>query len=314
MEQSQGQYEQGPDSFNPHKLNALMHDLDDYNAQFSIGAMMARKIFSALEDKDTSSLADQITDEQENQALTAAALDAIHADTLQTTGLSLEPVAGKSAVMFAEGNQVGNGELRVNISDGNRFLGFLGSLDPDTAQRTGTTHSLARLANTLSLQVLDNYDLKNPTPEALELVGRLERISEEYRRLGVEGPGVTKFSTYLAHSRAGDLREFVGIQRQGLMQAPGNFGPADWQTDATPEFLNRKWGDALRLLDAAKQNPRATALHDSLREHLAACATHAQDFLATHPGYYGPLVMADMASTLEQARLDLQADEAPSNS
>ncbi|MEK7616549.1 MAG: hypothetical protein AAB414_00650 [Patescibacteria group bacterium] len=266
------------------KIPAVSHlfsDIDRYNQQFSMGAMMARSLFSVVrfEDDDEPRAPDSLGREEDHQKMTASALAVIHKDTLDKIGLSLEPVSGKGATLMVLGQQAGEGQMRINVSNRNRFVSFLGALEPELVEQTGLKQNLEGLSAVLVQQVLDNYDLQEPTDEALQLLGGLGNIVDQYNRLGMER-AVNRLETYLQHARQGDLREYVAIERRALLSEPGqNFGPADWPIDTTPEGLEGRWNEALAILRAAKENPKAHELYQQLADHLTKCIKIAREYV-----------------------------------
>ena len=80
-----------------------------------------------------------------------------------------------------------------------------------------------------------------------------KKIIDEYKRLGM-ADAVTKLEDYFNHGMTGDLREYVSIERKGLLSPPGKFfGPADWQIDSSPSYLEARWNEAISILEIAKK-------------------------------------------------------------
>lgn len=285
-------------------INHLFFDISRYNSQFSMGAMMSRSLLSFIRfedetgDDEPAGSAVNLAGEEEYQQMTASALDVIHRDTLDKIGLSLEPVA-KGATLMAMGEEASTGQMRVNIADKNRFTSFLGALEPEQIEQTGLKVNLESLSGVLAQQVLDNYDLQQPSDEALQLFGSLSTIVDQYHRLGME-EAVGQLETYLQHARQGDLREYIAVEQTRLFQEPGKgFGPADWQTDSSPEFLENRWNEALTILMMAKDNPKAQALYVRLRDHLVECAKLARNDSKSLEESYTPEVRAELRKILD---------------
>ncbi len=270
-------------------VNHLFADIDRHNQQFSMASMMARSIFRHVRFEDETNkepVPASLSGEEDHQQMNASALVVIHKETLNKIGLSLEPVSGKGAVLMYEGEEAGEGEMRINVSNRNRFIPFLEALAPDQVEETGLKPNLESLSKVLSQQVLDHYDLKEPNDEALQLLGGLGKIIDEYKRLGMS-KAVTRLETYLNHARQGDLREFVAVENAGLLSEPGKyFGPADWQGDSTPAGLRQRWDEALRVVKTAKANPKAGSLYKQLSEHLIKCIKIARN--DPSPANYSP--------------------------
>lgn len=289
-------------------VSHLFVDIRNYNDQFSLGRMMARGLLSHLRDEDS------FENASEHQLITAEALSAIHQGTLNRIGLSLEPVHG-GATFMAMGAQASSGEIRVNVSDGNRFTFFLRALQPQQIEATGLKPNLEDLSGILAQQVLSHYDLKEPSDETLQLLGNLGNIVDEYKRLGM-GEAVLRLETYLQHARQGDLREFVLIERNGYLSEPGrNFGPADWEKDTTPEGLEARWTDTLNALIMTRNNPQAQALYQQLGSHLLRCLGIAREFIRTAATseYHSQEIKDKMDQVLEEAAERLKSITADQN-
>lgn len=262
----------GPYEVNLTAVNHLFTDIAKYNEKFSLGSMMARQIFSIFPmEGDEPRVPKGPGGEEEHQQMTASALNIIHQNTLEQIGLSLEPVSGKKATLMGLGEVAGEGEMRANVINRNRFTSFLGALTPEVVETTGLKSGLESLSGVLAQQIFDHYNLQKPSDEMLELFGGLGNIVNEYKRLGM-GKKIENLATYLQHARQGDLREFVVIERDGLFSEPGKFfGPADWQMDSTSQGPQERWNRALSILQLAKNNPNARELYEKLGNHLLNC-------------------------------------------
>jgi len=257
-------------------VDSLFQSIASYNDQFSLGKSMFSLVMQHMErnmkpedEQVNTPLTSKI--DEESQHMSASALSVIHESTLNNIGLSLEPVSGKSATIYSSEGAVGTGEMRLNIKDREQFGAFLKALTPEQVSQTPLGSHLGELTGILNKQILDNYDLKEPDDSALTFLGSLDGIVTEYRRLGLDEPA-EQMGEYLEHSRAGNLREFVALRTSGLLQEPGNgFGPADWQIDASPQFLQRKWLEALRLLRHLRNNPKSQEMYKQLFDHLNKC-------------------------------------------
>lgn len=253
-----------------YEINALFTDINRFNGQFSMPSLLVSLFrFHAGSEEDLESLKLSSLGEQA-QMLTAAGIKLIHDKVLDRVGLAIEPVSGKHGVVFAEGQEAGVGEIRINIMDRSRFLSFLRALNSQHLQDSDLRNNLQKLSDILVQQICDHYNLHEPSDEALQLLGSLGNIVNEYKRLGIEG--TERPETYLKHARQGDLREYILIEREGLLSEPGKyFGPADWQKDAGPDFLKARWNRALRILQMARENPNAQDFYHQLYAHLSKC-------------------------------------------
>lgn len=265
-----------PISVNLGQVVNLFGDIEKYNGQFSMGSMMARMIFSHFEKDEVieNELPTNLTDEEGNQQVNAFFLASSYKDLLNNIGLSLEPVSGKKASIHGEEGSAGEGEMRINISSQENFTSFLSALKPERMEIPGLKNYLEKLPAILSVQVLDHYNLVFPEKETVQLFTGLEKIITEYKRLGM-GESVIGLERYLEHGKIGDLREFVAIERRHLYSESGQWGPADWQKDSSPAYLESEWNEAIAILEMARANPKAQALFKKLISHLMRCVNIA---------------------------------------
>lgn len=300
-------------------INSLFQDIDVYNQQFSMGSMMFSILTEGLNSQDFVDVDsdntpakpikpfDRITEQQ--QHMTASGINAIHEAELKNLGLSLEPVSGKKAFVAFGDQVVGEGEMRLNIADKNQFLAFLKALSPDQVSQTPLEQNLTSLTNSLTNQILDNYDLKQPTDEALVFLGSLGTMVDEYKRLGLSAQ-IEGLEELLAHSKEGNLREFIALKTSGLMQEPGvGFGPADWVKDVSPDGLSQRWDRAFLILSAMRENPKAHEMYKRLFAQLNTCMPIAKNNLS-EVKYYTPEHRAELAEILNDVQQKLVGLEA----
>ncbi len=295
-------------------VDSLFQGIASYNDQFSLGksmfSLLMQNIERNIEDEEgeeSPPLTNKI--DEQSQHMSASALSVIHETTLNNIGLSLEPVSGKSTTIYSSEGAVSTGEMRLNIKDRDQFGAFLKALTPDQVSQTPLGGHLGELTGILNKQILDNYDLSQPDDAALTFLGSLDGVVSEYKRLGL-GEQADQMGEYLEHARAGNLREYVALKTSGLLQEPGDgFGPADWQKDASSDFLRSRRDGALQLLRAMRNNPNAEDMYKNLLTHLNKCVSIAQGNLPEIQ-YYTPQAKQMLAEELKNAEEGLAAFEA----
>ena len=254
--------------------------IDKYNNQFSLGSMMGKAVLTHLEEAKNyteknedwaGTLTSFSNDVKNDQQAESFFLIAANKATMDRIGLSLKPVSGKIGRIITEVDDIGEGQIRINVSNHEYFTSFLAALKPEQITEDGIQKDLKNIAESLAKQVLDEYDLLAPGDEAMQLFGGMEKIIEEYKRMGM-GKSVEELENYLNHGKIGDLREYVTITRKGYLSPPGkSFGPADWQSDSTPEKLEERWNEALDILLSTLKNPKAIELSKQMYQHLISC-------------------------------------------
>ena len=270
-------------SINSKNINELFSDMEKYNHQFSIGAMLARSIFNVFEPNIESSKneiqktpVEHLNEETDNQQINAFFVISKHKNTLEKIGLSLIPSTEVANIsLMKDGGQANQVQMMINIASKDHFIAFLGELQPSQMEPAGLKHNLEKIISMLSQQILKSYDLLAPNQEAMELFAGMKKIIEEYKRLGMN-ESILEIEEYYKHGTQGSLREFVAIKQKGLFSPPGKFfGPADWQIDSTPDMLEKRWNEATFILNSVKENPKAIELFEKLSEHLNMCVIHA---------------------------------------
>ena len=303
------------------QFNELMGAVDEYKHQSSLGGVMARVFIRSVREASLSSPATEAPDEVgdktrehtvregDRQKMASSVLGITQASTLEALGLSLEPISGKRGMFVSSKEGTTElGEMRLNVVDREKFTAFLATLSPKQIAEGKTSAHLAEFMKILEKQVGDQYDWDNPPDEALELVGGLEHIVGEYERLGLgEQRAVVGLKAGLHHAHEGTLREYLLVSNKTLFKEPGEgFGPADWQRDTTEEQLTKKWHEALEVLEAVKQNQKASELYAQLRDHLRKCVDSAVEDLKELPEKeYSRGRKESLGKVLERAQLEL---------
>jgi hypothetical protein len=294
-----------PIAVSVHDVRDFFGDINRYNNHFSVGSMLGRLLDEPIQRKpeEQAPVLTTLGLEESNQQAESFIVAAKHKQLLNDIGLTLEPVSGKSNEIMALGESAGAGEMRINISDKDRFVSFLGAIKPEQIDEVKLRTTLETIPSILSNQILDAYDLQAPGETAMQLFSSMDTIVTEYKRLGM-GDAVSRLETYLIYGKQGDLREYISIEKQGLFAEPGiTFGPATWQTDMLPQMLEDKWRDAFQVLEMLRQNPNGKNLYSALRDQLIRCADFALTEQQTRGvSRFAPAVRTHITSILEQAK------------
>ncbi len=289
-------------------VELLFIDLEKYNSQFGMGAMLGRLVKNAMfTEEPEPEIEATVRNEETNQQASAFFLAGTHKSTLENLGLSIEPITGGASVAF-NGESAASGQIRFNVQNQDTLTAFLGAIRSDHLTTTGIRSNLEGLADILTRQIADHYNFSDMvlTEDMSQLFGSMEKIIGEYKRLGLNG-NVHQLETYLTHGKAGDLREFIFTERAGLLKEPGKgFGPADWQRDSTPEYLRGRWNQTLQILEIAKANPRAKDLSDQLQNHLTMCVNSALDNLGVL-SYLSPTQRQESEQVLREMKAVLES-------
>jgi len=257
-------------------VETLFEGIKKYNDQFTIERVLERSRVSNFEEEkppwpvDNKSLIKEVV----NQEILAINLSCRYEQTLKQIGLTLEPVSGKRVTFIDNDTYIGDGELRLNIVDGERFVSFLSVLSPDQVVNPNLKDNLKNLSKIFTSQILNQYDLSNPNDEALQLFGHMAGIIDQYKRLGL-GDSIEKMEIYLTHMRQGNLREYVAIEKEILFKGCDYWRLVKWQTEPFPYRLRERWDKAFEVLRAIGVNPKARELYEKLINNLKNCVDEA---------------------------------------
>ncbi|MFH1367005.1 MAG: hypothetical protein ABIH38_03380 [Patescibacteria group bacterium] len=259
-------------------LNSLQKEAEEYNHRFNAGTMMADMLKAHVRNEE---LPPQKATDRE-PPLERIKLQ--YADLIGRTGISLETI-GTNRIFGADGERQAS-ELRFNLSDRNKFIEYLKSIPPENLSPS-QAEGLKTVAESLTTQLAQEYQVTNPKDERMiELLGGLKEMNQAYDRLDPEkqnglSRAVERLKKYDRASQGKHLKEYIAVEKAGLMAEVGgrNFGPSQWHTDATPEFYEEHWQQALEILKSLGDNPQAQNLQDQVRENLKASLAHARENL-----------------------------------
>ena len=277
-------------------FNEAMGAISEHNNQFSTGKMMARTLLTIVEkqgrvqdlvdegaarqeaEETVAFVGDGSLPMSEEEQMARSVVGITNAPALESTGLTLSPLR-TTATMYGNGTEQSVGEVRLQITDGSRFSGFLQEVNPDSADdrfKGNVTNVVTSLVHEAQLAISD--DAEEAT--ALETLAYGQGIVAGLERIGLADEPVTEDLRLLhEHAQRGDVKEYVLADMKQLLLAPDDqrFGPADWQRDATPDVLASLWSDTVGVLKSTKANPKATELFDQMLSSVSA----SLDFAST---------------------------------
>ena len=172
-------------------------------------------------------------------------------------------------------------EMRLNVSDSKKFIAYLTFLKENNIT-TEEKESLVSVASILEKQFIGQYDVSDPNDDRfLVLIGGLGKIVTLYEELGL-ADSIQKLKELLEAARSKSLKELLLVEKKGYLRPHDvGFGPAKWHTDATPEFYEKSWDEAIRVYKETLENPRAMELSEKLRTHLIEAIEIARKDIAS---------------------------------
>ncbi len=261
-------------------VSPLISEMNEYNKQFSMGRTMGRIMEGAARGEDIDA-----NDHAHQKEVSLIAAKQKFDPILYRVGLDMESVEKER--MFTSKATFAAAEVRINISDREKFLLYLQELDPKKITE-GQARSLAAVFESLTKQLKKEYQVDNPEDNRMiELLAGLDKILGEVERIDPQGQlGIFEASkslrTYHEALEEGHLKEYVLAERAGLLIEVGEnrFGPSRWHIDSSPEYYQKRWEQALSVVQTVKKNPRAGEFFAKLKDLLERSAKYALDDLA----------------------------------
>lgn len=288
LDQPNPSAEFGSQAADVNAFNDIVGEVEKHNAQFSLGAMLARTIVDrvAIGQKAESLIAEGANPEEaeetaefigidrmpveEEQLMMRELLGITNGSVLDAAGLAISPLR-KDFTVFGNVGMQSVGKVRLRIADGGKFSGFLFAVKEDAV--TDILQGNIRSTVQGTVQEVEEAVLTEPdNPMISETLAYAEGISAGLERLGIKSPEAERLKVLATHATQGDIREYVKADKLQLLTKPEDqaFGPAQWQQDATGEYLNKRWGEILSTIKEAQANPKASELSSQL---LAAART-----------------------------------------
>ncbi|MDX9893163.1 MAG: hypothetical protein RB292_01995 [Patescibacteria group bacterium] len=267
----------------PQGLTRLLEELHEYDDYYNVGAIMGRIIKKSIPERFNES------DESKGEELSVENLRRRNIEILDDAGLELQPVAtGALTTADQEGipEKKRGSTMRLNLQDGKKFVSYLGRLNPDM-MNDNDRGTLEEMANILTVQLKGQYNLESADDRLLELMGNLDEIIQEYKRLGA-GDCVVDLEKILEKAREGALREYMMAEKLNLHKPFRKEGfILNWQQDITPGGLEEKWNNVLDTLHQINQNPKAKDIYaQAVSTAKEAVSNAIAEVLAWKKDYY----------------------------
>lgn len=276
-------------------FNETITTINHHNDQFSLGALMARVMIDRVDEAQrTQELMDVgATWEEAEQTVAFVGSDELpfsekeqmarsivgvtNAPVLEATGLTLSPLREVGTIYGVQGEQ-SVGEVRLQVADGGKFSNFLLAVNPEDATEdfqqtaTGVVGNLIDEAKSAIASGADEQTVFETLAYGRGIIAGLEHIGLGEASVADELLGLYEYA------QQGDIREYVKAGNIGLLTKPEEqgFGPANWQRDASPEYLFTRWNEVLDVARAAKANPEAKDLFAQLIQSAQSCLDYAK--------------------------------------
>jgi hypothetical protein len=264
-------------------FNEAIGAIKTHNDQFSLGKLMAGALIDHI---DESGRAQELVEAgvpleeaeatiawvgtnkvpmSEEEQMARSIVGVTNAPVLEATGLTLSPLR-KTATMFSSKGQQSVGRVRLNVTDGGKFSGFLLATKPEDIDESFRKNSES-VVSSLVEETSDAIATDADDQAVLETLAYGNGIIAGLEHIGLgESPAAQKLSALTEHTQQGDVKEWVLASRIGLLEEPEKqqFGPSQWQGDATPKYLSDRWGEVIAIIKMAKDNPRSSSLFTQL--------------------------------------------------
>jgi hypothetical protein len=313
-------------------FNETIGAVRTHNNQFGLGNLLARTMLDHLDEaqkaqelveagathqeaEQTAAFvgSDKVPLNEEEQ-MARAIVGVTNAPVLEATGLTLSPLRVTSTMFSSKGEQ-SVGRVRLQVTDGSKFSSFLLAVNPADINEDFQENS-AGVVSGLIAEASDAIANDTDRQAAIETLAYGKGIVAGLKHIGLaESPATDELLTLYEHAQNGDVKEYVQADNLGLLKEPEEqgFGPAQWQRDATAEYLASHWGRVLEVVKAAKTNPNAKELFAQLTRSAQASLDYAKaDWAkAKAAGYGGGSYGKGFEKTFETVGLELSLITSP---
>jgi hypothetical protein len=261
----------------------------------ALGRMLTGVIDSGGEPDMQKAQADVTIEAAQGARVGLGELNTKHEKVLQRFGLRLAHEAG-------EGLKHGlpSGPIMMKIDNVHTFLRYAQSI-PAQTEANGSSDAFKTLLKTVENQIAST-NFQHPSPEEKSLLENIDALRDAFERIApdLDRTRLQKYAEFRDR-----LEQYLIIERTGLWNPPGqNFGPADWVRDAGPEWIDKKWTDAIKVVNEQKALGDA-GVGEELRKHLLMCVQKAQEFLAGSS--YSRNVKGQFTEILEKTKKELES-------
>lgn len=266
-------------------FNDAISALNEHNSQFSLGKLMADALIESAEESarihdltEAGATEDEARQTvefvggdkvpfSEEEEMARSVLGITNAHVLGQTGLGLSPPREQGVMLSAKG-KTSFGKVNLQFTDGGKFSSFLGRVDAEAIDDS-FKQKVSGVVGSLLNEVRSAVSSGTPDANgALEALAYSQGIANGLERVGANEEVIEKLRALGEHSQSGTLYEYVRADSIGLLVEPDKqqFGPSQWQRDATPDYLRNGWGNVLEILKTAKENPDGAEMFDELTE------------------------------------------------
>ena len=291
-------------------LSDFFAELEEYHAEFNLGALMGSRSINLIEKGRIEKL-----EEERNNALDR--IKEKYRKDLSRIGLNLEFIDDKNSYQDAKNTgdleyaeyddetkyeiwRLTNKKVIIHLVGTKRFLNYLDSFEknqslsnkeqPDEKQleksqiSEGQLKGLAVLLRFLINQIAIQHDPSNPNNKEniSGLLIDLNQIVKKCEKLKID-KDKAEFSesteTLSEYSKfSGCLKEYLLAKNNHLLDEVGgnNFGPSQWHIDCSKKNYLKKWKKTLETIDQIKENPKARALLEKVIKNLKESLKYAK--------------------------------------
>lgn len=276
---------------NLNTLEAIFINVKKHNAEFSLGAMLAKGLSSHIRSEGDDEASKSFSSEKDKRETFGEALDILHADSLSTIGISFT-TSEKGAILMMQDEQIAETQVEFAIQNPDLFLSFLDGLSQSRKDLGDEKNSsmLDSIGLDTALQIWRNYrSIGDSRNERVELIaGRLGELVSKFKGLGVKTRWDDRsldLDDYAKYAEKGILKEYVASEDAMLFSKPEKqdgvrYGNkewfkhdtlAAWWGDFGTSTVQYRWDTAFTVMEHLKSNPKAKELLQEVRTNLSDC-------------------------------------------
>lgn len=271
---------------NLNNLEAIFANVEKHNAEFSMGAMLAKGLSSHIRDQVDDETSKPFSSEKDKRDTFGEILEILHADSLSPIGISFT-TSNKGATLITGDEEIAETQVEFAIQNPDLFLSFLDGLSQ--SRKDLGNEKISAMLNSIgldtTLQIWRNYRfIGDSKDERIELIAvRLGKLVSKFKGLGIKtrwDDRSVDLDDYVKYAEKGILKEYIAADSADFFAKPNDEKKsyatlANWRNDISLESVQEKWEKAISILEQLKSNPKAKELLQEVKTNLADCVNAA---------------------------------------
>src|SRR3989344_3720478 len=269
-------------------LKVAYDNIQSHKGEFSLGGILAKGRSLSSDKSRLRELGgtDPLSVAEDAGEALGETIGIIYDNSFISIGIHLDSAkeTGGLRVVTKDGD-VGAIKIKLRIQNLSLFLSFLDALeavDEEILKDNKIPLLVGEIGSDLFRQVYEHYMGFKKDDKTPLIASRLDEIVSRYRKLRIKlqdytsdprRGGLPDLETFALYSQQGILQEYINASSNSLLLMPddGEDSPAKWQKKNNPQEIQHRWKEAVSILSAMRENPKAQDFSNKVKANLMRC-------------------------------------------